>query len=301
MDEFVNYFDVACPFKSGIKALLSLKQGHNEMNRDFMRRFHDLLHSTKATLPEELKRDLFINTLHPEVHVEVLKMKATTYDSAITRCLALEAIEIQAGLKKPPKPSQRREVPPPAKEIKSSQPTRPTSHLTKRTLDPLTSAIRSFECMMKELKLQPPSSLISHKPVQQASRAVPSKGGNIQPSQVRRIDPPLEKRWCSIHGECFHNDSRCRAQHPRDARRAIRPLGGHRGLTSINPFIETRSPNTGNVVVMFSKGTIGIGKDPPILALRMVEERVCEDHLLLRAPLTAVLHHLHGPVTRERR
>lgn len=182
MDEFINYFDVARPFESGMKSLLSLKQGHDEMNRHFVRRFHDLLHSTKATLPEELKRDLFVNALHPEVHVEVLKMGATTCDSAITKCLALEAIEIQAGLEKPLKPSQCREGPPPTKDTKPSQPTQSSSHPTERTLDPLTSAIRSFERTMKELKLQDPSSPTSNKQVQQTTQAPLPRNGNIQSS-----------------------------------------------------------------------------------------------------------------------
>lgn len=73
---------------------MSLKQSHDEMNRDFVKCFHDLLHSTKATLPKELKRGLFVNTLHLKVHVEVLKMEVTTCDSTIAKYLALEAIEI---------------------------------------------------------------------------------------------------------------------------------------------------------------------------------------------------------------
>ena len=89
-----------------MKSLLFLKQGHDEMNHEFVCWFRDLLYSPKATLLKELKRDPFVNAFRPEVHVEVLKMGVTTCDFAIARCLALEAIEIQDRLKKPLKPSQ---------------------------------------------------------------------------------------------------------------------------------------------------------------------------------------------------
>lgn len=68
-----------------------LKQGYKEVNCDFVRCFYDLL-STKAMLPKELKRDLFMNALHPKIHVEVLKMDAITCDSAIAKCLVLKAM-----------------------------------------------------------------------------------------------------------------------------------------------------------------------------------------------------------------
>lgn len=64
------------------------------MNHDFMRYFHDLLHSMKDVLPKELKRYIFINTLCSEVHVEVLKIRETTCDFVIAKCLAFKAIEI---------------------------------------------------------------------------------------------------------------------------------------------------------------------------------------------------------------
>lgn len=37
VDEFISYFDVACLFESRMKSLLLLKQGHDEINRDFVR------------------------------------------------------------------------------------------------------------------------------------------------------------------------------------------------------------------------------------------------------------------------
>lgn len=64
------------------------------MNRDFLRCFHDLLHSTKGMLSEELKRDIFVNSLRPEVYVRVLKMGVKTCESIIAKCMAPKAIEI---------------------------------------------------------------------------------------------------------------------------------------------------------------------------------------------------------------
>ena len=63
VDLFVQYFDIAKPFDTGLKALFSLKQGSNESNFDFVRRFRTLAHACKTPFMGRQLYDLFMNAL----------------------------------------------------------------------------------------------------------------------------------------------------------------------------------------------------------------------------------------------
>ena len=94
MDLFIQYFDIAKRLDTGLKALFSLKQGVDESNFDFVRRFKMLAHVCKTPFMGRQLYDLFMNALRLQVHLEILKANPTSYEDVIDNFLTYEAFEI---------------------------------------------------------------------------------------------------------------------------------------------------------------------------------------------------------------
>ena len=63
VDLFVQYFDESKPYDTGLKSLMSLKQGHDESNIDFVQIFRILVHSCRNSLFKKKLYELFMNSL----------------------------------------------------------------------------------------------------------------------------------------------------------------------------------------------------------------------------------------------